>query len=526
MKQLACGAPPLQLQAGTSGGPSSRAPLTAAPLLAPGQWRRSERSVAGHARRPAAVGSGGSSSGGAAPHKLLTAEPHQQHAQPPRLGAQQQRPEPAASQQRPPSPPQRLPPQQRIRAAAAEQPGPSSSGAPSSSGSPSGAAPTTPAAVAAGEGSTQLIFRFERRGDGWGEEILPHLVVEQRPLEKKKKRAYSRPDPWKVRPGLLGTFQRWSNVPGTRRRAAAPPLLHVARALCPLPAAASCFSVHCSGRNPAPAHSAYCWAAFLSSPVPEPSPDSRGPSAVPCSNRSFLFHCLFAAPVSVTALRSRIAGRRTARHGARCDTRPTFRPLTKLSWTPLLPCVSRLQEGSLECYLVDLGVPPDDVDRVVTQVGAAHDVDCAATLGAARQWAAPPLPPARRVACRPLPPCESHPPPAAPRAPQAVAWRVTPGGRSLIDRRRRSRVERNVRLVVEHLELECGVPFGELEWGVLFGERARLPCCPAMLCGWRGGGRARQLDARRPAGEAPWAEGGGGCRAVRRVVRARARALL
>jgi hypothetical protein len=43
---------------------------------------------------------------------------------------------------------------------------------------------------------------------------------------------------------------------------------------------------------------------------------------------------------------------------------------------------------------------------------------------------------------------------------QAVAWRVTPGGRSLIDRRRRSRVERNVRLVVEHLELECGVPFG------------------------------------------------------------------
>jgi hypothetical protein len=29
-----------------------------------------------------------------------------------------------------------------------------------------------------------------------------------------------------------------------------------------------------------------------------------------------------------------------------------------------------LQEGSLECYLVDCGVPPEDVDRVVTQVGA------------------------------------------------------------------------------------------------------------------------------------------------------------
>ncbi|PSC73903.1 helicase domain isoform C [Micractinium conductrix] len=127
---------------------------------------------------------------------------------------------------------------------------------------------------------TQLIFRFERRGDGWAEEILPHLVVEQRPLEPKKKRVYSRPDPWK--------------------------------------------------------------------------------------------------------------------------------------------------EGSLECYLVDLGVPPEDVDRVVTQ---------------------------------------------------AVAWRVTPGGRSLIDRRRRSRVERNVRLVVEHLELECKVPFGPK------GIAAILARCPEiMLC--------------------------------------------
>ena len=46
---------------------------------------------------------------------------------------------------------------------------------------------------------------------------------------------------------------------------------------------------------------------------------------------------------------------------------------------------------------------------------------------------------------------------------QAVAWRFTPGGRALIDRRRRSRVERNVRLVVQHLEMEGGIPFGEPE---------------------------------------------------------------
>lgn len=42
----------------------------------------------------------------------------------------------------------------------------------------------------------------------------------------------------------------------------------------------------------------------------------------------------------------------------------------------------------------------------------------------------------------------------------AVAWRVTPGGRPLIDRRRRSRVERNVRGVVEHLVTACGVEPG------------------------------------------------------------------
>lgn len=36
----------------------------------------------------------------------------------------------------------------------------------------------------------------------------------------------------------------------------------------------------------------------------------------------------------------------------------------------LFPLVA-LQEGSLECYLVECGVAPEDVDRVVTQVGAA-----------------------------------------------------------------------------------------------------------------------------------------------------------
>ena len=39
----------------------------------------------------------------------------------------------------------------------------------------------------------------------------------------------------------------------------------------------------------------------------------------------------------------------------------------------------------------------------------------------------------------------------------ATAWRVTPAGRPLIDRRRRSRVARNVVLIREYLE-SLGVP--------------------------------------------------------------------
>lgn len=89
--------------------------------------------------------------------------------------------------------------------------------------------------------------------------------------------------------------------------------------------------------------------------------------------------------------------------------------------------------------------------------------------------------PARQLCCRP-----SRPVPLTPCCLQAVAWRVTPGGRTLIDRRRRSRVERNVRLVVEHLELECGVPFGE-----------RIAWRPRTTC------RALRAKMARPAAEVP-----------------------
>eukprot|EP00887_Chlorella_sp_A99_P001316 scaffold14.g1316.t1 len=126
---------------------------------------------------------------------------------------------------------------------------------------------------------TQTIFKLERRGEGWGEEIFPHLVVEQQVVQKNKRR-YSTPDPW--------------------------------------------------------------------------------------------------------------------------------------------------ERGSLEEYLVECGVPPGDVNRVVTA---------------------------------------------------ATAWRVTPQGRPLVDRRRRLRVERNVRMVVEHLEVACGVPFGPRGVAAIFAAVPEIMLC-------------------------------------------------
>ena len=46
--------------------------------------------------------------------------------------------------------------------------------------------------------STELIFRLERRGEGWGEEIFPHLVIERRPIKKRDRNRSSRPPPWTV----------------------------------------------------------------------------------------------------------------------------------------------------------------------------------------------------------------------------------------------------------------------------------------------------------------------------------------
>ncbi len=48
---------------------------------------------------------------------------------------------------------------------------------------------------------TELVFVLERRGHGWGEEIIPHLVVEERPIAAKKS-PVGVPAPWEV--GCIG----------------------------------------------------------------------------------------------------------------------------------------------------------------------------------------------------------------------------------------------------------------------------------------------------------------------------------
>ena len=53
---------------------------------------------------------------------------------------------------------------------------------------------------AAGAAPTELIFRLERRGQGWAEEIFPHLVVENRPINKpsRDRPRSTQPDPWQA----------------------------------------------------------------------------------------------------------------------------------------------------------------------------------------------------------------------------------------------------------------------------------------------------------------------------------------
>ena len=74
---------------------------------------------------------------------------------------------------------------------------------------------THPRAGQHDQGSTELIFRLERRGEGWGEEIFPHLVVEQRPwttTAKRDRNRCTRPKPWTVCHLFLATPAHMLNL--------------------------------------------------------------------------------------------------------------------------------------------------------------------------------------------------------------------------------------------------------------------------------------------------------------------------
>lgn len=85
-----------------------------------------------------------------------------------------------------------------------------------------------------------------------------------------------------------------------------------------------------------------------------------------------------------------------------------------------------MQESALDAYLREIGVPESDIERLVNS---------------------------------------------------AVAWRTTPGGRPLIDRRRQSRLTRNVRIVTTYLVEKCNVPLGRNGVAAIFIKTPELMLC-------------------------------------------------
>ncbi|GMH35055.1 hypothetical protein BSKO_02923 [Bryopsis sp. KO-2023] len=56
----------------------------------------------------------------------------------------------------------------------------------------------------------------------------------------------------------------------------------------------------------------------------------------------------------------------------------------------------------------------------------------------------------------------------------ASAWRVTPGGRPLIDRKRRTRVARNIKHVIDYLVNKCGIPAGPEGVGAIITQSPQI----------------------------------------------------
>ena len=62
------------------------------------------------------------------------------------------------------------------------------------------------------EDATELVLTLKRRGEGWGEEIFPHVALERRPVPKRmpRRNRSSMPDPWEVT--TLALCPSWQSV--------------------------------------------------------------------------------------------------------------------------------------------------------------------------------------------------------------------------------------------------------------------------------------------------------------------------
>ncbi len=309
-------------------------------------------------------------------------------------------------------------------------------------------------AETAADPPTELIFQLDRRGEGWGEEIFPTLTVVRRPVvapPKRDRNRSKRPPPWTVSScccSRASACQYWLLAPVRQHAAVSlsvPQGLHVNHAACPALARGAPpparIAVRCQQELPCAATQGLgktlgadtrrWWCAPRPGTAPSltacqalpaglPSPQLRLQQARGRCLAYSMLHLdlsLLPDPPQDTAATqepetdpfSTAADAAAPRRGRGRPRTAHLKPAPEKP-APELPPASCWQEGSAELFLRDVcGVPEERVDAVLTA---------------------------------------------------AVAWRYTAAGRPLIDRRRRSRVERNAVICAEYLVDECGIAPG------------------------------------------------------------------
>ena len=198
------------------------------------------------------------------------------------------------------------------------------------------------------EDPTELIFKLERRGEGWGEEILPHLTVERRPLQPKRR--------------------------GRRK---------------------------------------------LSDPAPRPATLAEIASAEDIEGQSLM-------PMHQLVQEQEQEQEQVQQQEQKRDQEQDSNREHEQGVQEEVEEEEEEEPDELVSYLGLIGVPTCEIDQLVAT---------------------------------------------------AVAWHETPGGKKLKDRRRQRRLLRNLRMVAEYLEQECGVPKGPEGVGTVFRQVPELMLC-------------------------------------------------